>query len=61
MFETEVPYNPKARSRLCRLCSRRISSIRRIRSRDAPSRVTAEKGKKPSRRFTNYWLSIKET
>lgn len=61
MFETVVPYTPKARSRLCRLCSRRISSIRRIRSRDAPSRVTAEKGKKPSRRFTNYWLSIKET
>lgn len=45
MFETVVPYTPKARSRLCRLCSRRISSIRRIRSRDAPSRVTAEKGK----------------
>lgn len=62
MFETVVPYTPKARSRLCRLCSRRISSIRRIRSRDAPSRVTAEKGKKkPSRRFTNYWLSVKET
>lgn len=46
MFETVVPYTPKARSRLCRLCSRRISSICRIRSRDAPSRVTAEKGKK---------------
>lgn len=46
MFDTLVPYNPKARSRLCRLCSRRISSICRIRSRDATSWVTAEKEKK---------------
>lgn len=51
MFETVVPYTPKARSRLCRLCSRRISSICRIRSRDAPSRVTAEKGKKTIKTF----------
>ena len=42
MFDTFVPYKPKARSRLCRLCSWRISSIRRTRSLEHSSCVTAK-------------------